>query len=53
MVTSGTVSPSTQKPIMLGYVRTGAPETLFAMVRGARLPVRISKLPFVPKRYKA
>ena len=52
VVTSGTVSPSTQKPIMLGYVRTGAPESLFAVVRGARRPVKIAKLPFVPKRYK-
>src|SRR5205085_9721501 len=52
VVTSGTVSPSTQKPIMLGYVRTGAPETLFAVVRGARRPVKVTKLPFVPKRYK-
>jgi aminomethyltransferase len=52
VVTSGTVSPSTQKPIMLGYVRAGAPENLFAVVRGARRPVKIAKLPFVPKRYK-
>ena len=52
VVTSGTVSPSMQKPIMLGYVRTGAPEDLFAVVRGARRPVRIASLPFVPKRYK-
>ena len=52
VVTSGTVSPSTQKPIMLGYVRTGAPENLFAVVRGARRPVKLAKLPFVPKHYK-
>ena len=52
VVTSGTISPSTQKPIMLGYVKSGAPENLFAMVRGARRPVKIAKLPFVPKRYK-
>ena len=52
VVTSGTVSPSTQKPIMLGYVKTGAPENLFAVVRAARRPVKITKLPFVPKRYK-
>jgi len=52
MVTSGTVSPSLQKPIMLGYVRSGAPENLFAVVRGARRPVKMAKLPFVPKRYK-
>jgi aminomethyltransferase len=52
-VTSGTVSPSTQKPIMLAYVRVGAPESLFAVVRGARRPVKITQPPFVPKRYKA
>ena len=52
VVTSGTVSPSTQKPIMLGYVKSGAPENLFAVVRGARRPVKLAKLPFVPKRYK-
>lgn len=54
-VTSGTVSPSTQRAIMLGYVgaqlREGA--ALFAVVRGARRPVRVAPLPFVPKRYKA
>jgi aminomethyltransferase len=52
VVTSGTVSPSLQKPIMLGYVKTGAPENLFAVVRGSRRPVKVTKLPFVPKRYK-
>ena len=52
IVTSGTVSPSTQKPIMLGYVLSGVSGDLFAMVRGARRPVKIAKLPFVPKRYK-
>jgi aminomethyltransferase len=51
IVTSGTVSPSTQRAIMLGYV-TSKSEHLFAVVRGARRPVRITKLPFVPKRYK-
>jgi aminomethyltransferase len=51
MVTSGTVSPSTQRAIMLGYVK---PETerLFALVRGAPRPVHVAPLPFVPKRYK-
>ena len=52
-VTSGTVSPSTQRAIMLGYVATQAREQpLFALVRGASRPVRIAPLPFVPKRYK-
>ncbi|HEY5900763.1 MAG TPA: glycine cleavage system aminomethyltransferase GcvT [Burkholderiales bacterium] len=52
VVTSGTVSPSLQKPIMLGYVPPNVSTELFAVVRGAQRPVRIAKLPFVPKRYK-
>jgi aminomethyltransferase len=51
IVTSGTVSPSTQRAIMLGYVGS-QDAALFAVVRGARRPVRIAPLPFVPKRYK-
>jgi aminomethyltransferase len=52
-VTSGTVSPSTQRAIMLGYVANEAREQpLFALVRGARRAVKVSPLPFVPKRYK-
>lgn len=54
VVRSGTISPSTQKAIMLGYVNAALREDsrLFAVVRDARRPVRIMKLPFVPKRYK-
>lgn len=54
IVTSGTVSPSTQKAIMLGYVVSALREDskLFAVVRDALRPVRIAKRPFVPKRYK-
>ncbi|HEU4350636.1 MAG TPA: glycine cleavage system aminomethyltransferase GcvT [Burkholderiales bacterium] len=51
IVTSGTVSPSTQRAIMLGYV-SSMPEDVFALVRGARRRVRVTRLPFVPKRYK-
>jgi aminomethyltransferase len=51
IVTSGTVSPSTQRAIMLAYVSSKS-EELFALVRGARRPVRVARLPFVPKRYK-
>jgi aminomethyltransferase len=51
VVTSGTISPSTQRAIMLGYV-SSTPQKLFASVRGAPRPVRIAPLPFVPKRYK-
>jgi aminomethyltransferase len=53
VVTSGTISPSMQRPIMLGYVSTAFLEkSLYAVVRDARRPVRITPLPFVPKRYK-
>jgi glycine cleavage system T protein (aminomethyltransferase) len=51
VVTSGTLSPSTQRAIMLAYVKPES-EKLFAMVRGAPRPVRVAPLPFVPKRYK-
>jgi glycine cleavage system aminomethyltransferase T len=52
-VTSGTVSPSTQRAIMLGYVGVEfLDKDLFAVVRDAPHPVRIARLPFVPKRYK-
>ena len=39
---------------MLGYVNSALREDskLFAVVRETRRPVRITKLPFVPKRYK-
>lgn len=52
-VTSGTVSPSLGKPIMMGYVETAvSPDAaLFAIVRGRQHPVRVTQPPFVPKRY--
>ncbi len=50
-VTSGTVSPTLGKPIMLAYLTTDLPEVQ-AMVRGKPHPVRRTTLPFVPKRYK-
>lgn len=54
VVTSGTVSPSTGKAIMLASLRAdyGPEAKLSAVVRGAPRPVRITKLPFVPKRYR-
>ena len=54
LVTSGTVSPSTGKAIMLASLRSpyGADTKLAAVVRGQPRPVRMAKLPFVPKRYK-
>lgn len=59
-VTSGTVSPTLGKPVMLAYLdaglvraaREGKPTPLAAQVRDKRPAVRITALPFVPKRYK-
>jgi len=54
VVTSGTVSPSTQRAVMLAYLAASHPRDapLCAVVRGKRRPVRLAALPFVPKRYK-
>ncbi len=54
-VTSGTFGPSAAGPVAMGYVPSAlsAPTTLlFADVRGKRLPVELTELPFVPHRYK-
>jgi len=50
-VTSGTVSPTLGKPVMLAYVRVGA-QPVQAAVRDRRPAVEIVVLPFVPKRYR-
>ena len=52
-VTSGTVSPSLERPVMLALIRSDCVcEPLVAIVRGKELSVDVTKLPFVPKRYK-
>jgi aminomethyltransferase len=54
-VTSGTFGPSAEGPVAMGYVprALSTPTTLlFADVRGNRLPVEVTELPFVPHRYK-
>jgi aminomethyltransferase len=54
-VTSGTFGPSAAGPVAMGYVprALSVPDTLlFADVRGNRLPVEVTQLPFVPHRYK-
>jgi aminomethyltransferase len=53
-VTSGTYGPSTDCPVAMGYVTTAAARVgtrLCADVRGQRVPVTVSALPFVPHRY--
>lgn len=54
-VTSGGFGPSVGRPIAMGYIeRTYATEgqLLFADVRGKRLPLRVTPLPFVKTNYK-
>jgi aminomethyltransferase len=55
VVTSGGFGPSLNAPIAMGYVPSKAAALgtrLFAEVRGKRLPVTVSKLPFMPAHYK-
>jgi aminomethyltransferase len=55
LVTSGGFGPSVNGPVAMGYVPTShATEAtqLFAEVRGQRLPVRVTPLPFLPHSYK-
>ena len=53
-VTSGTVSPTLGRPVMLAYVGLGIADgaALSAVVRNRPQAVRIASLPFVPKRYQ-
>jgi glycine cleavage system aminomethyltransferase T len=55
VVTSGTMSPSLKKSIGMCYVDVPFNKLntkLFAEVRGKKFPIVISKMPFVPHRYK-
>ncbi|PLP60686.1 glycine cleavage system aminomethyltransferase T [Mesorhizobium loti] len=54
-VTSGGFGPSAGHPVAMGYVSTPlakAGAKLFADVRGTRVPVEVSALPFTPHRYR-
>lgn len=54
-VTSGGFAPSLNAPISMGYVPANLANPgarVFAEVRGQRLPLAVSPLPFVPHRYK-
>ncbi len=52
-VTSGTISPSLNQPVVLAYVQIEASgKPLNAVVRNQLLALEVVKLPFVEKRYK-
>lgn len=53
-VTSGTIGPSIDKPIAMAYLASNhcaKAHEVFALVRGKRLPMRVTSLPFTPHRY--
>lgn len=54
VVTSGGFGPSADGPVAMGYLPRAAAAggTVFAELRGRRVPMRISPLPFVPHHYK-
>jgi aminomethyltransferase len=54
-VTSGGFGPSIGAPVAMGYLPSAQATdggTVFAELRGQRLPLRISPMPFVPNTYK-
>jgi aminomethyltransferase len=54
-VTSGGFGPSLNAPIAMGYLPTALAmpgTTVFAELRGKRLPVAITRLPFIETKYK-
>ena len=54
-VTSGGFGPSLNAPIAMGYLPTALAvrdTTVFAELRGKRLPVSVTTLPFIEPKYK-
>ncbi|MGY3691129.1 aminomethyltransferase [Bradyrhizobium sp. USDA 3240] len=54
-VTSGGFGPSLNAPVAMGYLPTSLSAldtTVFAEVRGQRLPLKVAATPFVPNTYK-
>ncbi|QWG20935.1 glycine cleavage system aminomethyltransferase GcvT [Bradyrhizobium sediminis] len=53
-VTSGGFGPSLNAPVAMGYLPSQAATgtLVFAELRGARLPLRVAAMPFVPNTYK-
>jgi aminomethyltransferase len=50
-VTSGAFSPTRGDVVVLAYLKNPIPQALFADVRGQKLPLTRTALPFVPHRY--
>jgi aminomethyltransferase len=54
-VTSGGFGPSLNAPVAMGYLpssQAATGTTVFAEVRGQRLPMQVASMPFVPNNYK-
>jgi aminomethyltransferase len=54
-ITSGGFGPSLNAPVAMGYLSLGyaaSGGTVFAELRGRRLPLLTSPMPFVPNTYK-
>jgi aminomethyltransferase len=54
-ITSGGFGPSISAPVAMGYLPTpqgNVGGTVFAELRGQRLPLRVTAMPFVPNTYK-
>lgn len=54
VVTSGTYGPTVEKPVAMGYVETAfspLETVVYADVRGKKLPMTVSRMPFIEQRY--
>ncbi|KPF59925.1 glycine cleavage system protein T [beta proteobacterium AAP51] len=55
VVTSGTLGPTVNQPVAMAYLplnHAAAGAEVYAEVRGKRLPMRVTALPFAPHHYK-
>lgn len=53
-VTSGTLGPTVHEPVAMAYLaanHAGLQHEVYAEVRGKRLPMRVTPMPFTPHRY--
>lgn len=53
-VSSGTLAPTVNRPVAMGYVERAhadAGRAVFAEVRGKRVPMQVAGMPFAPHRY--